>query len=82
MLVPTALSFPCPLSITFGDGAGGMDPTEAFANDVMTIPISLGGFPSISVPSQTDDEKSPIGMQVFSSRGSEDLVLRVASALQ
>ncbi|KAL9190583.1 hypothetical protein ACHAXT_000289 [Thalassiosira profunda] len=82
MLVPTALSFPCALNSIAGDGAGGMDPTEAFANDVMTIPISLGGFPSISVPFQTDDERSPIGMQVFSSRGSEDLVLRVASALQ
>ena len=51
MLVPTALSFPCALNPGHGkETTEGMDSTAAFANDVMTIPISLGGFPSVSVP--------------------------------
>ena len=51
MIVPTALSFPCTLHSPHRDDiAEGMDPTSAFTNDVMTTPISLGGFPSVSVP--------------------------------
>jgi len=80
MLVPTALSFPCRLNDSNGKGEG-MDPTAAFANDVMTIPISLGGLPSISVPAASA-ENDIIGMQIFSSKGSEDLLLRVADNLK
>ncbi|KAL3826513.1 hypothetical protein ACHAXA_004350 [Cyclostephanos tholiformis] len=86
MLVPTALTFPPKLNPTCVDGVEAGDPTAAFVNDVMTIPISLGGFPSVSVPVNTGisniNECSSIGMQIFASRGSEDLVLRVANALQ
>jgi aspartyl-tRNA(Asn)/glutamyl-tRNA(Gln) amidotransferase subunit A len=90
MLVPTAISFPCTLNPKLGDRImEDMDPTAAFGNDVMTIPISLGGFPSISVPFSThtynDDgnysarqEKDVVGLQVFGMRGSEDIVLQVA----
>ena len=84
MLVPTAFSFPCklnPLCDKDGKMMEGIDPTAAFANDVMTIPISLGGFPSISVPVEDGGNQSMIGMQVFASRGSEDLILRVANTL-
>ena len=84
MLVPTALSFPCrldPLHDKDGKMMKGIDPTAAFANDVMTIPISLGGFPSISVPVGDGGNQSMIGMQLFASRESEDLILRVANTL-
>jgi len=88
MLVPTALSFPCTLNPHLGDRMmDDMDPTAAFGNDVMTIPISLGGFPSISVPAQDDNdnsdrrEKDVVGLQVFGMRGSEDIVLQVANAI-
>ncbi|KAL7549014.1 hypothetical protein ACHAWF_012282 [Thalassiosira exigua] len=88
MLVPTALSFPCTLNPGSGSGfEEQVDPTAAFANDVMTTPISLGGFPSISVPveleySNSDRVDNVIGMQIFSTRGFEDLVLRVARAMR
>ena len=90
MLVPTALSFPCTLNPLLGDRMmEDMDPTAAFGNDVMTIPISLGGFPSISVPFSTHDDdnsdrremKDVVGLQVFGMRGSEDIVLQVAEAM-
>lgn len=86
MLVPTVLSLPCKLNPLQGaaDGKSGraIDPTAAFANDVMTIPISLGGLPSISVPVvPVKGWSNQIGMQIFSSRGSEDLVLSVADTL-
>ena len=87
MLVPTALSFPCTLNPHLGDRMmEDMDPTAAFGNDVMTIPISLGGFPSISVPHDNDDnsdrrEKDVVGLQVFGMRGSEDIVMQVANTM-
>ncbi len=89
MLVPTALSFPCTLNPKLGDRImDDMDPTAAFGNDVMTIPISLGGFPSISVPFSTQDDyisdrrdKDGVGLQVFGMRGSEDIVLKVANIM-
>lgn len=80
MLVPTALSFPSRLNAPSEDMQE-MDPTEAFANDIMTIPISLGGLPSISIPASNGRNNKRIGMQIFASRGSEDLVLRVAKTL-
>jgi aspartyl-tRNA(Asn)/glutamyl-tRNA(Gln) amidotransferase subunit A len=94
MLVPTALTFPPKLNPVNGDDMQQTDPTAAFANDVMTIPISLGGLPSVSVPVNVDklnienglpnniDLRNMIGMQIFASRGSDDLVLRVANELQ
>ena len=86
MLVPTALTFPPKLNPIHSVGVELVDPTAAFANDVMTIPVSLGGFPSVSVPviigQSNINECSAVGMQIFASRGSEDLMLRVANALQ
>ena len=89
ILVPTALSFPVVLGTQKG---AELDSTSAFANDVMTIPISLGGFPSISVPicrSSTRGDgaldagaNNPVGLQLFGSRGSEDVVLNTASVLE
>ncbi len=92
ILVPTAVTFPPKLNLN-GKEVQLKDPTAAFANDVMTIPISLGGFPSVSVPVNVDrvsiEAGNPmnalskmIGMQVFASKGSDDLALRVATALQ
>jgi aspartyl-tRNA(Asn)/glutamyl-tRNA(Gln) amidotransferase subunit A len=84
ILVPTALTFPPKLSPRRDNGVEMMDPTAAFANDVMTIPISLCGLPSISVPASRKvnvEGASPIGMQIVASRGSEDLILRVANVL-
>jgi aspartyl-tRNA(Asn)/glutamyl-tRNA(Gln) amidotransferase subunit A len=90
ILIPTALSFPCTLKPKNGDGAvSEIDSTAAFANDVMTIPISLGGFPSVSVPFQVstsegndcDDVRKVVGLQVFGARGSEATIFKVAQAL-
>jgi aspartyl-tRNA(Asn)/glutamyl-tRNA(Gln) amidotransferase subunit A len=88
ILVPTALSFPVVLDPR---KEARPDSTSAFANDVMTIPISLGGFPSISVPiheSKSPDtvphsgDNSPVGLQLFGPRGSEELVLKTARTLE
>ena len=93
MLVPTALSLPPDLG---PDGSKGPNSTEMFANDVMTIPISLAGLPSVSVPvhlsnsncNSSDDlhnnktKNEIIGLQVFGPKLSEHQVLTAASVLE
>ena len=91
MLVPTALSVAPDLGI---DGSRAPDPTEMFANDVMTVPISLAGLPSVSVPvnvdltdedsiaGEGDNESTTVGLQVFGPKLSEEKVLLAASVLE
>jgi len=95
MLVPTALSLPPDLG---PDGSHAPSSTETFANDLMTIPISLAGLPSASVPVYlgearegqgrgTDDDfgdlpRCSVGLQVFGPKLSEEKVLLAASVLE
>jgi Asp-tRNA(Asn)/Glu-tRNA(Gln) amidotransferase A subunit family amidase len=56
----------------------------------MTIPMSLGGFPSVSVPihgsipntEQHSGANDQVGLQLFGPRGSEELVLKAARTLE
>mmetsp|Transcript_32330 Transcript_32330/g.49161 ORF Transcript_32330/g.49161 Transcript_32330/m.49161 type:complete len:531 (+) Transcript_32330:31-1623(+) len=70
LLIPTSLSLP-PKKTDF------TDPTAMFANDILTVPISLAGLPSISIPSF---KNKSIGLQIVGS--SNNQVLRVAMMLQ
>ena len=77
LLVPTVL-FPPP----FTDSK--VDPTEVFANDVMTIPASLAGLPAVSVPSRemANANRFPPSMQIIGRPFEEHLVLRAATVLE
>mmetsp|Transcript_32861 Transcript_32861/g.49579 ORF Transcript_32861/g.49579 Transcript_32861/m.49579 type:complete len:526 (+) Transcript_32861:134-1711(+) len=70
LLIPTSLSLP-PKKTEF------TDPTGMFANDILTVPISLAGLPSISIPSFEDKS---VGLQIVGSSNSQ--VLSVAMMLQ
>ena len=47
-----------------------------------SFPANLVGLPAVTVPAGTDGDGMPIGLQVMAARGREDLVLRVAAALE
>ena len=72
MLIPTAITSPPSLR----PDAPPQDNTEAFQNDVMTVPISLAGLPSVSVPISNH-----VGMQIFGPRLSEEKILLAANIL-
>ena len=83
LLVPTSVSFP-PTLYPGSNGRGvEVDATLAFANDLMTVPISLGGFPSVSVPAhhEAGESREPIGMQLVGGRGAEEALLKLAEIL-
>jgi len=77
MIIPTAVTNPPTLGLSMQP-----DSTEAFKNDVMTVPISLAGLPSISIPVFLAKEEHPVvGMQIFGPRLSENKVLHAARLL-
>lgn len=67
ILTPTCLSMPYQTNT---------DPTGMFANDVLTVPVSLACLPAISLPWQ---DGTPIGLQITGL--SEGRVLEVAADL-
>jgi len=62
-----------------GEHAG--DPLTMYMNDICTIPASLSGVPSISVPCGMVDGL-PIGMQIIGKAFDESTVLRTAHAYE
>jgi amidase len=47
-----------------------------------TLPFNLTGQPAISLPLHWNDAGLPIGVQLVATHGREDLLLRVAAALE
>ncbi|OMH79099.1 Glutamyl-tRNA(Gln) amidotransferase subunit A, mitochondrial [Zancudomyces culisetae] len=88
LLVPTGCSTAPPLSaFSAGDHENKSASSDyilhSYVNDVMTVPSSLAGLPSISIPvgiSKTDG--FPIGLQLISQFGNDDSVLDVALKLE
>jgi aspartyl-tRNA(Asn)/glutamyl-tRNA(Gln) amidotransferase subunit A len=61
----------CPVTTTSAptlqDAYDSSDPVQSYVQDVMTVPTSLAGLPSISVPRGSDSLNLPVGIQVIGS---------------
>ncbi len=53
-----------------------------YYSDVCTIPSNLAGDPAISVPIGLDDKGLPIGFQVMAPSLGEEVMYRVACAVE
>ncbi len=58
------------------------DPMAMYRSDVCTIPSNLAGHPAISVPFGTGDDGLPVGVQVLAPALGEELLCRVAAAVE
>jgi len=76
LLAPTSPSTAFPL------GAKTSDPLTMYLNDVCTIPSNLSGDPAVSVPFGTGDDGLPVGVQVLAPALGEEVMFRVAAALE
>jgi aspartyl-tRNA(Asn)/glutamyl-tRNA(Gln) amidotransferase subunit A len=77
LLYPTALFPPCRID------EGNIDSTEMFANDVMTVPASLAGLPSVSVPVSLEGGIPFLGgLQLVGPRHGEYKCLKAAKILE
>ena len=58
------------------------DPLTMYMEDVMSVPQSLAGLPSISVPAGTTKNGLPIGAQLSAWRGNDQMLLSIAKAVE
>ncbi|KAF9324071.1 Trimeric GatFAB AmidoTransferase(AdT) complex subunit [Linnemannia elongata] len=80
LLTPVAVSTAPKLKDVIGDQ---IDPVDAFLDDIFTIPASLAGIPSMSVPFGTCTKDGfPMGLQVMSQYGDEEMVFKVAKVIE
>jgi aspartyl-tRNA(Asn)/glutamyl-tRNA(Gln) amidotransferase subunit A len=91
ILIPTSVGHPPVLknggSVSTLDEGYAVDGTEAFKNDIMTVPISLAGLPSLSVPIKVNLESSSkshgvVGMQIVGPPMSEDCLFQIARVME
>jgi aspartyl-tRNA(Asn)/glutamyl-tRNA(Gln) amidotransferase subunit A len=75
LLCPTAVG-PAPELASISSLA----PVETYINDVFTVPGSLAGLPSISVPVRVDGHI--LGLQLVGQVGTDTLVLEAARDLE
>jgi len=68
-------------STAFAFGAK-KDPLSMYMSDVCTIPSNLAGHPAMSVPFGTGADGMPVGVQVMAPALGEQLMFRVAQALE
>lgn len=74
----------CPTSPTtaFKIGERIEDPLTMYMSDVLTVPASLAGLPAINVPVAIDGKGLPIGLQIIAPPFREDLIFRLAKAVE
>jgi aspartyl-tRNA(Asn)/glutamyl-tRNA(Gln) amidotransferase subunit A len=58
------------------------DPLTMYKQDIFTLPAPLAGVPALSMPSGLSKDRLPLGLQLEAPPFREDLVVRVAHALE
>ncbi|KAG9320720.1 hypothetical protein KVV02_000598 [Mortierella alpina] len=80
LLTPVAVTTAPKLEDCIGDH---IDPINAYLDDILTIPASLAGLPAMSVPfGKCAKDGFPVGLQVMSQYGDEEMVFDVARVLE
>ena len=75
IITPTSKSTAFPISAV-------NDSIQLYNNDIFTIPSSLTGLPSLSMPIGLDKKGLPIGMQLISSHFAEEDLYRIAYVIE
>jgi aspartyl-tRNA(Asn)/glutamyl-tRNA(Gln) amidotransferase subunit A len=77
-----AILTPTAPSEAFAVGDKMDDPIAMYLNDVFTVPASLAGLPSISVPAGLGASELPLGLHLIGRAFDEETVLKVAGVLE
>ncbi|MEZ5175774.1 MAG: Asp-tRNA(Asn)/Glu-tRNA(Gln) amidotransferase subunit GatA [Acidimicrobiia bacterium] len=77
-----ALISPTSPTTAFRVGERAADPIEMYYSDICTIPSNLAGDPAISLPIGLDDAGLPIGFQVMAPALGEEMMFRIAGAVE
>ncbi|KAF3927562.1 hypothetical protein AA313_de0205199 [Arthrobotrys entomopaga] len=55
---------------------------DSYINDVFTVPASMAGLPSISIPIRDAQDEMPLGLQVITQHGDEGGLFDVATLIE
>ena len=77
-----AIVTPTAPTAAFELGENISDPVAMYLNDVFTVPASLAGLPSISVPAGVDNTGLPLGLQLIGRPFGEASLLKVAHVVE
>ncbi|CUI77348.1 Asp-tRNA(Asn)/Glu-tRNA(Gln) amidotransferase subunit GatA [Cognatishimia activa] len=78
-----AILTPATPSAAFGLGEmNDADPVKMYLNDVFTVTVNLAGLPGITVPTGTDSQGLPLGLQLIGRPWEEGDLLNTAYALE
>jgi aspartyl-tRNA(Asn)/glutamyl-tRNA(Gln) amidotransferase subunit A len=78
-----AILTPATPSAAFGlDEMSEADPIAMYLNDVFTVTVNLAGLPGIAVPTGTDSQGLPLGLQLIGRPWEEGDLLNTAYALE
>ena len=78
-----AILTPATPSAAFGLGEmADADPVQMYLNDIFTVTVNLAGLPGIAVPTGTDRQGLPLGLQLIGRPWEEGELLNTAYALE
>ncbi|NTW61477.1 Asp-tRNA(Asn)/Glu-tRNA(Gln) amidotransferase subunit GatA [Candidatus Saccharibacteria bacterium] len=69
-------------STAFKLGENVADPIKMYLEDIMTVPASLAGLPSISVPAGKSSAGMPVGVQIIGPMKSDASLLALARSME
>ncbi|MCU0951981.1 MAG: Asp-tRNA(Asn)/Glu-tRNA(Gln) amidotransferase subunit GatA [Burkholderiaceae bacterium] len=73
---------PVTTSVAFGFGEKAADPVAMYLADLYTVPGSLAGIPSMSIPCGVGAKNRPVGLQLMTNHFEEAKMLGIAHAYQ
>ena len=76
------IASPVTTSVAFGFGEKTTDPVAMYLADLYTVPGSLAGVPSMSIPCGFGDKGRPVGLQLMANHLQEAKMLGVAHRYQ
>jgi aspartyl-tRNA(Asn)/glutamyl-tRNA(Gln) amidotransferase subunit A len=76
------IASPVTTSVAFGFGEKSADPVAMYLADLYTVPGSLAGIPSMSIPCGFGAKNRPVGLQLMANYFEEAKMLGIAHAYQ
>ena len=58
------------------------DPVQMYINDIFTVPASMAGLPSLSLPGGLSDEGLPLGLQLITKAFDEETLFQCGDILE
>ena len=69
-------------TVAYKIGEKSQNPLEMYLGDIYTVPVNIGGIPSLSLPCGSDAEGLPIGMQLMGRHFDEVTLYRAGAAFE